>query len=273
MKKILFCLMLLAGFAAANTCTDLVVNNNESFFTFANVHRDSSYFLENGNNAWSHKYFWSDGKLDSLRFDPMRESESPSVEYIYWNADQTALTGKNSEIIITQRKSGDTIIYTQKDFYIGELEDSVTYKKIDGHIYSLNYTPGGPDWSDIWNFSDFYLSNDTAFYERIYDYYTDNPRHNTQFIVGDPENDLKCLEYEIIENEPKLRETIELVYTENGFMFKYLRGSGENSYLREFFFVNNEEGTTGLRNKQRPAVKISPKARYFDLLGRYKFSK
>lgn len=272
MKNFLFSLLLLAGFAAANTCTDLIANNNDSFFAYGDVHRDSSYFLENGNNAWSHKYFWSDGKLDSLRFDPMRESESPSVEYIYWNADQTALTGKNSEIIITQRKSGDTIIYTQKDFYIGELEDSVTYKKIDGHIYSLNYTPGGPDWSDIWNFSDFYLSNDTAFYERIYDYYTDNPRHNTQFIVGDPENDLKCLEYEIIENEPKLRETIELVYTENGFMFKYLRGSGENSYLREFFFVNNEEGTTGLR-KQRPAVKISPKARYFDLLGRYKFSK
>ena len=78
MKKILFCLMLLAGFAAANTCTDLVVNNNESFFTFANVHRDSSYFFVDS-AAGSSKYFWSNGKLDSMRTDRMIEGLSSSV--------------------------------------------------------------------------------------------------------------------------------------------------------------------------------------------------
>ena len=267
--------MLLAGFAAANTCTDLVVNNDSelfSIFTFTNVHRDSSYFLEDGDNAWSNKYFWSDGKLDSMRTDHMRESESPSVMHIYWNVDQTALTGKSSEIIITQKNSGDTIIYTQKNFYDGEFKNSFTYKKIDGHIYSLRHIPGSPDRGDNWTFYDTYLSNDTVYHKKINDYYTENPRYDTQFIVGDPDNALKCFEYEENENEPKLLETVELVYTENGFMFRYNKSSEDYSYLREFFFVYDEEGPTGIR-KQRPAAKISPKARYFDLLGRYKFTR
>jgi hypothetical protein len=272
MKRILFSLLILAGYAAANSCTDLIANNNDSFIASGNVHRDSSYFLENGDNAWSHKYTWNDGKLESIRFDPMRESESPFVEPVYWNADETALTGKRSEIIVTQRTSGDTIIYVQKNFYEGELEDSVTYKKINGHIYALSHTPGNSNWSDIWTFNDTYLSNDTVYHKTIYDYYTDNPRYYTQYIVGDPDNALKCFEYEENENEPKLLETVELVYTENGFMFRYNKSSEDYSYLREFFFVYNEEGSTAIR-KQRPAVKISPKARYFDLLGRYKFSK
>lgn len=276
MKKILFCLMLLAGFAASNTCTDLVVvvNNSELFsiFTFANVHRDSSYFLEDGNNAWSDKYFWSEGKLDSVRTDRMIEGLSSSVVHIYWNVDQTALTGKSSEIIITQKNSGDTIIYTQKNFYDGEFKNSFTYKKNDGHIYSLRHSPGSPDRGDNWTFYDNYLSNDTVYYKTIYDYYTENPRYDTQFIVGDPENDLKCYEYKMNENEATLLDTIELSYTENGFMFKYNRSAVFYTYFREHFFVYDEEGPTGIR-KQRPAVKISPKARYFDLLGRYKFSK
>lgn len=272
MKKILFCLMLLTGFAAANSCTDLIANNNDSFIASGNVHRDSSYFLENGDNAWSHKYFWNDGKLDSIRFDPMRESETPFVEPVYWNTDETVLTGKSSETIVTQRSSGDTTIFVQKNFDEGELEDSVTYKKINGHLYTLSHTPGNLYWRDFWTFTDTYLSNDTVYHKTIYDYYTDNPRYYTQYIVGDPDNALKCHEYEENENVPKLLETVELVYTENGFMFRYNKSSEDYSYLREFFFVYNEEGSTAIRN-QRPAVKISPKARYFDLLGRYKFTK
>ena len=67
MKRILFSLLILAGYAAANSCTDLIANNNDSFIASGNVHRDSSYFLENGDNAWSHKYTWNDGKLESIR--------------------------------------------------------------------------------------------------------------------------------------------------------------------------------------------------------------
>lgn len=55
-------------------------------------------------------------------------------------------------------------------------------------------------------------------------------------------------------------------------MFKYYRSTEDYYNFREYLFVYDEEETTAIR-KHRPAVKISPKARYFDLLGRYKFSK
>ena len=74
------------------------------------------------------------------------------------------------------------------------------------------------------------------------------------------------MEYDKLE----LYETIEVINTDNDYMLKYLEESSTGYYLRELFFVN--PGTTAIR-KQRPAVKISPKARYFDLLGRYKFSR
>ena len=115
MKRILFSLLILAGYAAANSCTDLIANNNDSFIASGNVHRDSSYFLENGDNAWSHKYFWNEGKLDSIRFDPMRESETPFVKPVYWNTDETVLTGKSSETIVTLEANGTQFLALQVD--------------------------------------------------------------------------------------------------------------------------------------------------------------
>ena len=72
------------------------------------------------------------------------------------------------------------------------------------------------------------------------------------------------------DDKPELYETIEIINTDNGYMLKFLEESSAGYYLREFFFVN--PSNTAIR-KQRPAAKISPKARYFDLLGRYKFTK
>ena len=74
------------------------------------------------------------------------------------------------------------------------------------------------------------------------------------------------------DDKPELYETIEIINTDNGYMLKYLEESSTGYYLREFFFVKAKEEPTGIR-KLRPAVRISPKARYFDLLGRYKFTR
>jgi hypothetical protein len=56
---------------------------------------------------------------------------------------------------------------------------------------------------------------------------------------------------------------------EKGFSIQYTYE--DNSYNREYFFIK-KDNTTSLRKTLKP-IKISPKARYFDLLGRYKFSK
>ena len=73
------------------------------------------------------------------------------------------------------------------------------------------------------------------------------------------------------DDKPELYETIEIINTDNGYMLKYLKESSNGYYLREFFYVNNES-TTAIQ-KFRAPIKISPKARYFDLLGRYKFTR
>jgi hypothetical protein len=266
MKQILFCLLLWAGFAAANTCTEAVFKLSKGSLDIkkGEAYHDSSYFMENyyKENPWSHKLYYTNGKLDSLVMDHM-DGDSLRTTHYYWNSDEK-ISGKGSEMVIFQETSGDTIILNEKAYSNGEFEGSYTAKMTDSYMSTLN--------SQYNSFTELYFSNDTLFEKRINDYGTDNPRPEIYFTIGDSTNDFKCYEYEIRDGKADLNETIEYVKTDNGFKIKYLDESSAGYYLREFFFVNNEEGTTGIR-KLRPAVKVSPRARYFDLLGRYKYSK
>ena len=79
MKKVIFSLLFLVSFAAANTCTEAVfkyTNGSLEIITDEAYH-DSSYFLENytHTNEWSHKLYYTNGKIDSLVMDPMEEGE------------------------------------------------------------------------------------------------------------------------------------------------------------------------------------------------------
>lgn len=271
MKNFLFCLLLLTGFACADSCIDLIAKSQTLAEQKGTV-QDSSYFLEHGSNhednEWTHKYHWSDGKLDSIVYDSKEEGEAPEIIYFYWNVDESALRGKGAEQIYTQLPSSDTVAYTLRRYHNGNLSDSSTVKVKDSLHTTLSYSISVKEWT----LEESYSRNDTLFHHSVYGYGSDKERPYTTFIVADPENEKKCLEYELSEDNPKLAETIEVVDTENGFMLKYLQGNDEFYYLREFFFVKDKEETTGIR-KQRPAVKISPRAKYFDLLGRYKYSK
>ncbi|MBQ5465100.1 MAG: hypothetical protein IIT53_14095 [Fibrobacter sp.] len=266
MKKILLCLAILAYYAAANTCTEAVFlfSKGSLDITQDEAYHDSSYFVENytHKNEWSHKIYYTNGKIDSLVMDPMEDGEALRVTHYYWNSDEK-ISGKGSEMVIFQKTSGDTIILNEKAYSNGEFEGSYTAKITGSYISTLN--------SQYNSFTELYFSNDTLFEKHINDYGTDNPRPEIRFTIGDSTNDFKCYEYEIRDGKADLNETIEYVKTDNGFKIKYLEESSAGYYLREFFFVNSI-AYTAIR-KHRPAVKISPKARYFDLLGRYKFTK
>lgn len=266
MRNILLGIILFATFAAANNCSEIILNNS-TMLAHNDFYRDSSYFLDRGDNAWSHKYFWSEGKLDSMVYDPMEEGETPNAFYFYWDTDKSSLKGKGAEQIISREISRDTIIYRQEYYTDGKLVDSVTTKITSERSTSLAYSLGAKEWT----LTESYLSNDTLYHQEIHGYNSDDERKHIEFIVADPESETKCLEYEISDDTPRIVETIEYAETEKGFVLKYLQGSGENTYLREFLFVKNE-GTTSIRKILKP-VKIAPRARYFDLLGRYKFTK
>lgn len=266
MKKVIFSLLFLVGFAAANTCTEAVfkyTNGSLEIITDEAYH-DSSYFLENytHTNEWSHKLYYTNGKIDSLVMDPMEEGEAISVIHYYWNSDKK-IPNNGSAIVTFQETSGDTIILNEKFYSDGVPGISYTVKVTDSYSSTL-----GPESN---SFTELYFSNDTLFEKRINDYGTDNPRPEIRFTIGDSTNDFKCYEYEIRDGKTDLNETIEYVKTGNGFKIKYLDESSAGYYLREFFFVNSNTSTTAIRKRHAP-VKISPKARYFDLLGRYKYT-
>ena len=266
MKKILFCLLLLAGFAAANSCTEAVLKLYKGSLDIkkGEAYHDSSYFMENyyKENPWSHKLYYTNGKLDSLVMDPM-DGESLRTTHYYWNIDETKLSGKGSEFVFFQEASGDTIVLKEKIYSDGEFESSTIVKITDSYISAL-------DEQDH-SFQEFFFSNDTLFEKYVFDYDSENSRPEISFTVSDSTNELKCYEYRMEDDKPELYETIEIINTDNGYMLKYLEESSTGYYLREFFFVK-DEGTTAIQKRRTPA-KVSPKARYFDLLGRYKFTR
>ena len=227
------------------------------------AYHDSSYFMENyyKENPWSHKLYYTNGKLDSLVMNPMEEGEPLRITHYYWNTDEK-ISGKGSERVIFQEISGDTIILNEKVYSNGEFGGSYTAKMTDSYMSTLN--------SEYNSFTELFFSQDTLFEKIIYDYGSENPRQEIRYTVGDSTNDLKCYEYRTSEGKTEIQETIEIIYTDNGYTLKYLEESSVGYYLREFFFVN--PGTSAIHKRHTP-VKISPKARYFDLLGRYKFSK
>lgn len=267
MKRILFSLLLLADFAAANTCTEAMFIHDKGGLEIAQdeAYPDSSYSIWNygQKNESSRKVYYTNGKIDSLVMDPMEDGEALRVTHYYWNSDEK-ISGKGSEIVIFQETSGDTIILNEKAYSNGEFGGSYTAKMTDSYMSTLN--------SEYNSFKELYFSNDTLFEKNIYDYESDNPRSEIIFTVGDSSNDFKCYQYQMQDGIAKLDETIEYIKTDNGYMLKYLYESSVGYYLQEFFFVNPNAGTTAI-HKRRTPVKISPKVRYFDLLGRYRFTR
>ena len=184
MKKVIFSLLFLVSFAAANTCTKAVFKytNGSLDITQDKAYHDSSYFVENygQKNEWSHKIYYTNGKIDSLVMDPMEDGENLRITHYYWNSDEK-ISGKGSEMVIFQETSGDTIILNEKAYSNGEFGGSYTAKMTDSYMSTLN--------SQYNSFTELYFSNDTLFEKRINDYGTDNPRPEIRFTIGDSTND------------------------------------------------------------------------------------
>ena len=261
MKKILFSLMILAIYASANTCTkavfklsafDFIVNKNEP-------HLDSSYFKEY-DNEWTHKYFYKNGQIDSLAVDFREEGEEIKGFKFYRNVSPNDIRKTDREYIIKDSTFGDTIYYTQ-DFYMNGVNQQRVYlKRNANYISSLEYNVEDNKYSYL---NEMFFSHDTLI-DKTSDYYNkDSEIFDDIYYIEDTQNDFKCYEYE--GNE--LNYTYTYQPNESGYSLKVV----SDTYFREFFFVN-PDGTTAI-HKRRVPVKISPKARYFDLLGRYKFTK
>ena len=243
----------------ANKCTDVW------FTTLANpylnpeseFHIDSSYFNENG-NEWTHKYIYKDGKIAETQYDTKEEGEEIRIFPFYSDTNETALKNKGIEYIVSKCQAKDTLCYQEKAYSNGEYRGIRTTKITPNYI-----TVEQVEDNTLW-FTEYILTQDSVIEKIYFDYNTDSVRTSQKFYVADPNNDNKCYEYDA---DGQINYTLLYKPNEKG----YSVSIEEGTYLREFFFIKNE-GTTSIRKTVKP-VKISPRARYFDLLGRYKFTK
>lgn len=245
--------------AFANKCSDVWFTasaipylNPESEF-----HIDSSYFNESG-NEWTHKYIYENGKISQLRYDAKEDGEEIRISSFYSNINETELKNKGVEYIISKCDAQDTTCYQEKLYSDGEYECVETTKTTPKYISKEQEESG------IHRFTEYILKQDTVIEKIHLDYNTDSVRTSQTFYVADSTEESKC--YQLGE-DGEIEYTIIYKPNEKGFSASI---ESEN-YFREFFFIKTE-GTTAIHKTVKP-VRITAKARYFDLLGRYKFTK
>ena len=270
MKKILFSLLILSVYAAANTCTETIFNIAANFLVKQNkVILDSLYYVAHKTNSEEMtKFYYTNGKIDSsvsVTPNDLDGKYSKNTYYYYWDTDETKIETKYATLL-SQEQSGDTIFFYEKKFINGSIDYSKTIKITNSYISSLL------SYDNTFVFKEETISNDTLFTTNIYDYQTDLPRTYTYILVADPSNDLKCNGFEIEGDNQKPYNNYEIVYTDQGFIIRELKDYNIDNYvLTQYFYITPENSTT--IQKRLAPVKISPKARYFDLLGRYKFTR
>ena len=251
-----FTMLALNATSFANKCTEAMFGAN-SFVLQDKARIDSSYFNERG-NEWTHKYIYNEnGQLEQMFFDS-KEGSKAEVLYFYYNTTETALKNRGSEYIILNCNTQDTLCIRQKVYYDGTFQGEQISKR------TTNYASSETIESSTHWFTERILKNDTLFEIQYFDYNTDSVRKNQNLIVADSTDDFKCFEYR---GDDNTISSMTYKPNENGYSISIEEGT----YLREFFFVNKDK--TSSIHKTVRSFKIAPKARYFDLLGRHKFTK
>lgn len=265
-----FCLIPAAIFAlndaaSANTCTDAVFKLKASIYTnqVFGIYIDSIYIKENTGDEDFQKFYYSNEKLDSILEYSSTKDNNPSVEYFYNDTNETILKNRNHEIISKDYSTQDTICFHLSKYNNGiKNEISNTTKATDSYIATIEYD------DESYFVYEYFLQKDSVIEVRTLNY-RDYGMNDTEiekfFYIADKEDDFKCSRYN---ENGVLKESTLYVPNHQGYSLKI---TSDYSF-EEIFFINNQQKTTSIRKTLKP-VKISPRARYFDLLGRYKFTK
>lgn len=278
MKKILFCLLLLAGFAAANTCTEAYFQSIKPYYIASQVkpHIDSIYYEQDLKETDSLvtkqkefiKYFYNNGCLEKIVFGNINDTkiDTTQINHYYQSKDKNELSGSGSEVLFSDSTYADTTFWDIKYYFFKGLHRVEFYKETNSYKYVLTTYYKYPEkYITSRELSEFFFRNDTLVFMEISDFNPDIQQDQVfTYFVEDPDDDQKCYEYK----NGTLTDTLIYNPKENGYSIRIINETG----YREHFMVNPDLTTTAIR-KQRPAAKISPKARYFDLLGRYRFTK
>ena len=252
-SKILFFVSIfaLATLASANTCTDAWFNINKTGNSSAEFHLDSVYHSYKGYFIYSQKNIYDNGRI--IQRNAIYDDTTETVFYHY-NSNESVLKKVGKEYIVSECEAIDTLCHAYRTYENGLYIQTDTAKQTSNYVVEY-----GPDYH-----FEFILKKDTIVEKHLFIIDKDSVEARTDFVIADPNDDFKCHE----SNEAgSILDTLLYEPTENGFSITIL----QDTNINEFFFIKNEN-TTSIRKTLKP-VKITPKARYFDLLGRYRFSK
>lgn len=257
-------LLTLSTIASANTCTDAYFNTQaHAVFDQESNLRLDSIFYSHSEAGWNgKKYFYNESLIEKVMVDFRQNSMPPAYWIFYRDTNETVLTKTGYEYIDSSYKKQDTLFHHLKTYYHGEYEYTQIIR-IAKFYYSLQIINSTPS-----EFSEKFVKHDTIVEIRNFNYSSDSSLVTKAFYIADLNDDYKCNKFDEQQN---LIYTFTYIPNENGFSIRTSEGSAP--YHIETFVINTEKtGTTFIRKTVKPA-KIAPKARYFDLLGRYKFTK
>lgn len=248
-------ILALSAITSANTCTDFLFKQFNTFLDpQAEVYIDSTsidYYSEQV--VIASKDFYDNGKL--VKRIKIYDEDSV-VTYFYYNSNESVLKKTGKEYINSVSTIQDTLFIEIQEYNDGVFEEKIIRKQTPNYVVEK-----GTDY-----LFEFILKQDTVIETYQMNIKKDSVYKYSTFDIADPSDDFKCYEYEN-GNE----KGIPILYkpNEKGFSIQYTYE--DNSYNREYFFIK-KDNTTSLRKTLKP-IKISPRVRYFDLLGRYKFTK
>ena len=254
-------ILALSDAASANNCTEAIIQRVMApFYNAGRGYRiDSSYFKERSYES-AQKYVYEDDKPIEMHINTKTDDEETDVVYFYYDIDESALKKGDEEssieeYIISKCEAGDTLCYEENYYSDGYLWSWKTIKIMPN--YAITVTRMG---SGVW-YEEYFMYSDSII---NIGYFPDYDSKWQKIYGADPDDENKCYQYDA---DGKIDSTFSYKPNEKGFSISV---EGE-TYFKEFFFLKKEEPL--FIQKHRVPVKISPKARYFDLLGRYKFTK
>ncbi len=254
-----FAILVFSAVASANTCTEAVFNTQSPtmFNPHSNVRVDSCY-INSQNSSWTgKKYIYNNGLIEAVRADFKDEDRAPTFWLFYRDTNETVLKKEGYEYIISEDEKKDTLLYNVRAYYNGEFEYTQTIRIASNYLSEELADSTSSELHEI------YFKNDSIIEIGIENYNTDSSKTKQRFYVANLNDDYKC---ELYDEEGNLLSSLLYEPNENGYSIKQ---SIDDVYF-EFYVMNVEQNTTTIRKTHKP-VRISPKARYFDLLGRYKF--
>ena len=200
MKKILFCLLLLAGFAAANTCTEAWFQSHSQFFS----NSQNTPYLDSVYSAYLNRFSdstdireeryvklsYNNGYLEKIINGYVGDIENilTSVDYIYVSKDESVLSKKGAEGLISDSTVGDTTFWVRKHYHNGTLNQAMFYKITESYLSCMDST--FDDFSEIFFRNDSIISISTEKYSS-----EANRKTEYAYVIEDPSDDLKCYTY------------------------------------------------------------------------------